>query len=243
MPRSSFGYLGGVLGLVLALLLTGCIGAYQVKADHPTGAGSLTPTVEDKDAGLVGIAGGLDIKAYQVIAVSLFPVTDLTIKDEGDWVGPLLSGALFLLVPSPVDAAAAPPELPASYQAVHQGYVDLASGLFARVVNLTETSWQPGAEKALRLDGRISRLGEGSQAARAFLGLYGAGKARAQSDMTFTDAQTGQPVLVTADRRVAQMGVFGGDSKDHLKEAFDDMARDLARFLLRLSRGEAPRKE
>jgi len=193
-----------------------------VKADHPTGAGSLTPTVEDKDAGLVGIAGGLDIKAYQVIAVSLFPVTDLTIKDEGDR------------------------RLAASMSAFFQSeFVRRLreSGLFARVVNLTETSWQPGAEKALRLDGRISRLGEGSQAARAFLGLYGAGKARAQSDMTLTDAQTGQPVLVTADRRVAQMGVFGGDSKDHLKEAFDDMARDLARFLLRLSRGEAPRKE
>jgi len=193
-----------------------------VKADHPTGAGSLTPTVEDKDAGLVGIAGGLDIKAYQVIAVSLFPVTDLTIKDEGDR------------------------RLAASMSAFFQSELVRRlreSGLFARVVNLTETSWQPGAEKALRLDGRISRLGEGSQAARAFLGLYGAGKARAQSDMTLTDAQTGQPVLVTADRRVAQMGVFGGDSKDHLKEAFDDMARDLARFLLRLSRGEAPRKE
>ncbi|HWM78662.1 MAG TPA: DUF4410 domain-containing protein [Candidatus Acidoferrum sp.] len=193
-----------------------------MKADHPTGAGSLTPTVEDKDAGLVGIAGGLDIKAYQVIAVSLFPVTDLTIKDEGDR------------------------RLAASMSAFFQSELVRRlreSGLFARVVNLTETSWQPGAEKALRLDGRISRLGEGSQAARAFLGLYGAGKARAQSDMTLTDAQTGQPVLVTADRRVAQMGVFGGDSKDHLKEAFDDMARDLARFLLRLSRGEAPRKE
>jgi hypothetical protein len=75
------------------------------------------------------------------------------------------------------------------------------------------------------------------------LRLYGAGKARAPSDMTFTDAQTGQPVIVTADRRVAQMGVFGGDSKDHLKESFDDIARDLARFLTRLVRGEAPRKE
>ena len=216
------GVLGGALGLALSLLLTGCFGAYQVKADHPTGAGSLTPTVEDKDAGLVGIAGGLDIKAYQVIAVSLFPVTDLTIKDEGDR------------------------RLAASMSAFFQSELVRRlreSGLFARVVNLTETSWQPGAEKALRLDGRISRLGEGSQAARAFLGLYGAGKARAQSDMTLTDTQTGQPVLVTADRRVAQMGVFGGDSKDHLKEAFDDMARDLARFLLRLSRGEAPRKE
>jgi hypothetical protein len=48
--------------------------------------------------------------------------------------------------------------------------------------------------------------------------------------------------MVTADRRVAQMGFFGGDSRDHLKESFDDMARDLAKFLTRLSRGEAPRK-
>jgi hypothetical protein len=29
----------------------------------------------------------------------------------------------------------------------------------------------------------------------------------------------------------------------HLKESFDDMTRDLAKFLVRLSRGEAPRKE
>jgi len=49
-------------------------------------------------------------------------------------------------------------------------------------------------------------------------------------------------VSVTADRRVAQMGVFGGDGKVHLKESFDDMARDIARFLTRLARGEAPRK-
>lgn len=218
MARPSADSFPAGLGLVLALLLTGCFGAYQVKADHPTSAGSLTRTVEDKDAGLVGIAGGLDIKTYQVIAVSLFPVTDLTIKDDGDR------------------------RLPASMSAFFQSGLLRGlreSGLFARVVNLTETPWQPGAERALR----ITRLGEGSQAARAFFGLYGAGKARAQSDMTFTDAQTGQPVIVSADRRVAQMGAFGGDSKDHLKESFDDMARDLARFLMRLARGEAPRKE
>lgn len=218
MARSSI----RVFGLALSLLLTGCFGAYQVKADNPTGAGSLTPAAEDKDAGLVGIAGGFDLKTYQVIAVSLFPVTDPSIKDEGDR------------------------RLASSMSAFFQSELVRRlreSGLFARVVNLTETSWQPGAEKALRLDGRITRLGEGSQAARAVFGLYGAGKARAQSDMTFTDVQTGQPVIVTADRRVAQMGVFGGDSKDHLKESFDDMARDLARFLARLSRGEAPRKE
>ena len=74
-------------------------------------------------------------------------------------------------------------------------------------------------------------------------GLYGAGKATAQAEMIFTDAQTTKPVMVIADRRVAQMGVFGGDSKDHLKESFDDMARDLSKFLVRLSKGEAPKKE
>lgn len=218
MARSS----AAVLGLALSVLLAGCIGAYQVTADNPTGAGSLTPAVEDKDAGLVGITGGFDLKTYQVIAVSLFPVTDPGIKDEGDR------------------------RLASSMSSFFQSELVRRlreSGLFTRVVNLTETSWQPGAEKALRLDGRITRLGEGSQAARAFFGLYGAGKARAQSDMTFTDVQTGQPVIVTADRRVAQMGFFGGDSKDHLKESFDDMARDLAKFLARLSRGEAPRKD
>lgn len=212
----------GVLGLALSLLLTGCIGAYQVKADHPTGSGSLMPTVEDKDAGLVGIASGFDLKVYPVIAVALFPVTDPSIKDAGDR------------------------RLAASMSAFLQTELVRRlreSGVFTRVVNLNETPWQPGAEKALRLEGAITRLGEGSQAARAFFGLYGAGKARAQSDMTFLDAHTGRPVMVTADRRVAQMGFFGGDSKDHLKESFDDMARDLAKFLVRLSKGEAPRKE
>jgi hypothetical protein len=217
MARSSV----RVLALVLSLLLPGCYGAYQVTADNPTGAGGLTPTVEDKDAGLVGIAAGFDLKAYPVIAVSLFPVTDPGIEDEGDR------------------------RLATSMSIFFQAELVrrlTASGLFTRVVNLTMTPWQPGPEKALRLDGRITRLGVGSQALRAMFGLYGAGKARAQSDMVFKDAQTGQPVIVTADRRVAQMGFFGGDSKDHLKESFDDMARDLAKFLTRLSRGEAPGK-
>ena len=49
-------------------------------------------------------------------------------------------------------------------------------------------------------------------------------------------------MIVTADRRVAQMG-FLGDSKEHLKESFDDMARDPARSPVRLSRGEAPRRD
>jgi hypothetical protein len=211
-----------VLVLALSLLLSGCFGAYQVTADNPLGAGDLKPTREDKDAGLVGIVDGFDLKAYRVVAVGLFPVTDPSVKDDGDR-RTAASMAVFFQS-----------ELVRRLR---------ESGLFTRVVNLTETPWQPGAEKALRLDGTITRLGEGSQAARALFGLYGAGKARAQSDVTFRDAQTGRPVMVTADRRVAQMGVFGGDSKDHLRESFDDMARDLGKFLVRLSRGDAPRKD
>src|SRR5438270_763818 len=56
-------------------------------------------------------------------------------------------------------------------------------------------------------------------------------------------APSGKVVLATADRRVASIGLFGGDDEDHLRESFDDMARDLAKFLVRLSKGEAPRKD
>jgi hypothetical protein len=35
---------------------------------------------------------------------------------------------------------------------------------------------------------------------------------------------------------------FGGDDEEILKESVDDMARDLAKFLVRLSKGEAPGK-
>lgn len=212
----------GVLVFAFSFLLGGCVGAYQVTADNPVGAGSLKPTLEDKDAGLVGIAGGFDVKAYRIVVVGGFPVTDPEVKDEGDR------------------------RLASSMTAFFQSELVRRlreSGLFARVVNLTETEWRPGAEPALRLEGKITRLGVGSQAMRAMFGLYGAGKARAQAEMTFTDAQTTQPVMVIADRRVAQMGFFGGDSKDHLKESFDDMARDLSKFLVRLSKGEAPKKE
>ncbi len=49
--------------------------------------------------------------------------------------------------------------------------------------------------------------------------------------------------MVTADRRIASVGFFGGGTRDHLRDSFDDMARDLAKFLVRLSKGEAPRKD
>ena len=116
------------------------------------------------------------------------------------------------------------------------------SGLFTRIVNANETDYTPGAEKTLMLEGEITRLAPGSRALRYFVG-FGAGRSKTQAETRFVDAQSGQPVLVIADRRVAAYGIFGGDSREHLRESFDDMARDLAKFLIRLSRGEAPKKE
>jgi hypothetical protein len=73
-----------VVHLVWIVLLGGCFGAYQVAPDDVRAMGGLTPNVEDKDAGLVALAPGLDIKTYRVIGVGKFPVTDPAIKDDGD---------------------------------------------------------------------------------------------------------------------------------------------------------------
>jgi hypothetical protein len=208
-----------VLGSIV--IFAGCFGAYQVSPDDVQSVGSLTPNVEDKDAGLVALAPGLDIRTYKVIAVDKFPVTDPAIKDDEDRrkaaeMSTILQNELVRRLRD--------------------------TGLFSRVVNLSETEFRPGPDKTLQLEGVITRLGEGSQAARAFVGLYGGGAARAQAEMRFVDVASRKPVLVTADRRRASMGIFGGDTKDHWKESFDDMARDLGKFLVRLSSGQAPAK-
>jgi len=206
---------------ILSLVLGGCIGAMQTTAKEPLGAGGLKPTQEDKDAGLVGIASGFSLKDYPVVVVHQFKVTEPEVKDDEDR------------------------QLAAEMPSFLQGELVRRlreSGLFTRVVNASETEYTPGAVKALVLEGEIARLAPGSRALRYFVG-FGAGRSKAQTEMRFVDAQSGQPVLVTADRRVAAYGVFGGDSREHLRESFEDMARDLGRFLVRLSKGEAPKKE
>jgi hypothetical protein len=207
------------LALAVTLVLAGCYGAQQTRPDNPVAVGSLKPAVEDKDAGLVGLAPGFNVKNYQVVAVEPFPVTDPAIKDEDDR------------------------KLAASMSAFLQAELVRRlreSGVFARVVNLAETTMPPTQERTLKLSGTITRLGEGSQALRMMWGAYGAGRTRTQVEMRFVDTRTGQVQLVTADRRIASVGMWGGSSKDHLKESYDDMARDLSKFLARLSRGETP---
>ena len=63
---------------------------------------------------------------------------------------------------------------------------------------------------------------------------FGAGAAKAQAETRLVDVQTGKVMVVTADRREAFFGIFGGDSEDHMREALSDMARDYARFMVRL---------
>lgn len=207
-----------LLGLVL--VLTGCIGSMQTAAVDPRGAGGLKPTQEDKDAGLVGISSGFNLKDYRIVVVKLFKVTEPGVNDEED------------------RKLAA--EMPAYLQTeLVRRLRD--TGLFTRVVNASETDYTPGSEKTLVLDGEITRLAAGSRALRYLVG-FGAGRSKAQSEMRFLDGQTEAVLMVTADRGVAAYGIFGGDSRDHLRESFDDMARNVGKFLVRLNRGEAPKK-
>jgi hypothetical protein len=210
------------LGLLsLTLVLAGCFGAMQSTPDNPTGAGGLTPRVEDPDAGLVAVAPGFDLKRYKIVVVEKFPVTDPGLKDEGDRrfaskMAPILQIELVRRLKD--------------------------SGLFRNVVNTSESQYRPGSEPALRLEGAITRLGRGSQVVRYFAGAFGAGRTRAQADMRLVEVPSGRVVAVTADRRIASVGFFGGTDEEHLEESFDDMARDFAKFLVRLSRGEAGTK-
>jgi len=202
--------------LILAFVLAGCgAGAIQTTPDEVLTVGGLTPNVKDKDAGLVAIAPGFDLKKYKLIAVEKFPVTDPAVKDEDD--------RRFGAKMSPV------------FQ------VELVrrlrdTKLFEQVVDISEIQVAPGSQ-ALRLEGVITRLGRGDRALRMWVG-GGAGAARAQAELRFVDVASGQVVMATADRRIAKVG---GSSTELVEESFDDMARDLAKFLIRLSKGEAPK--
>lgn len=205
--------------LVLIFALGGCLATERTSPDDPIGAGGLKPVQEDKDAGRVGVAPGFNLKEYTVIIVERFPVDPSQMEDEGDRQFASEMATFYQL------------ELVRRLR---------ESGLFALVVNPSESEVPAGAGPTLQLRGVISRLGRGSQVARAFAGAYGAGRTRAQAEMHFVDARSGRVVLVTADRRKgASGGILGSSDRVYLQESFDDMARDLARFLGRLARGEA----
>ena len=201
----------------LAVLGTGgCSNAVKTTAHDPVGTAELKPTLRDKDAGLVAMVPGFELKAYGVIGVDRFPVSPTETKDEEDRY---LAGTM-----------------PAYFQSEIVSRL-AKTKLFARVVNLSEAPLDPGPEKVLLLTGVITRLAPGSRTLRFFVG-YGVGRSKAQVETHFIDVQSGQVVMVTADRRAAARGLFGGDSEGHLRESFEGMALDLSRFLQRLAKGQ-----
>lgn len=207
--RPAFWVVGGALAV---LLFTGCIGAYRVAPVAPDAVGSPGPLIEDPDAGLVSVAPGFRLADYPVILIDLFKVSDSEINDGEDRH---LAGLMPSLFQSEVIARLR------------------AAGLFDRVVNITDGGTPPPNARAARLEGAITRLGAGNRALRYMVG-FGAGASKAQLETRLVDSETGRVLITTVDRREASFGLFGGDSEEHLREAFSDMARDYARMLSRL---------
>ena len=97
--------------------------------------------------------------------------------------------------------------------------------LFDRVVNIADGGTAPPNVRAARLRRHHTRLGAGNRALRYMVG-FGAG-ARKRSSRPAWWQRAGRVLIATADRREASFGLFGGDSEEHLREAFSDMARTM----------------
>src|SRR5215467_7810271 len=70
--------------VILSCLWLAACGNVQVKPDQPIGTATLKPTVDDKRAGLVGIAPEFTPKTYRRISVGPFGVTENDISGDDD---------------------------------------------------------------------------------------------------------------------------------------------------------------
>ncbi len=206
-----------VLGLFCAAVLAGC-GAHRMSPVAPQAVGDLKPDVEDADGGLVGVRPGFALKTYSAIILTPFTVSRAEIKDDED--------------------ARLARDMTAYFQAQLVRKL-LAAGIFTKVIDATASAAVPGDEKVLRLEGDMTKLTEGSQAVRYFVG-FGAGAAKAQIETRLLDVRSRRIELVTADRRAAGMGIFGGDGRQFVTESMDQMAEAYVRLLKRLSDGGRP---
>jgi uncharacterized protein DUF4410 len=203
--------------LLCTAVLAGC-GAHRMPPVAPQTAGDLKPEVQDADGGLVGMRPGFSPKTYTIILLAPLKVSAAEIKDEED--------------------ARLAKDMSAYFQAQLVKKLG-AAGVFAKVIDATASTQVPADEKVLRLEGEITKLTEGSQALRYFVG-FGAGAAKAQIETRLLDAQSSRIELVTADRRAAGMGIFGGDGRQFVTESMDQMAEGYVKMLRRLSGGGRP---
>ena len=205
------------MGVLCVLMLGGC-GAHRMPPVAPQASGDLKPDIEDADAGLVGMRPGFAARSYTTIVLTPFTVASGEIKDEDD--NKLAK------------------DMTAYFQAQLVRKLQ-AAAVFTRVIDGTTSTDLAGDEKALRLEGDVTKLTEGSQAVRYFVG-FGAGAAKAQIETRLVDVQSRRIELVTADRRAAGMGLFGGDGRQFVTESMDQMAEGYVKLLKHLADGGKP---
>ena len=214
---------GALLAVALTMLGSGCtLGAAQAPPVDPLGTADLKPTRPDPTAGVVAVRPGFDPRKYSAIAIASFPVTDSGVMSK--------------------EEAKLTVEIPAYFQLQIVQRLR-ATSAFTRVDLVKEGSPAPTGEGLLRLEGRITRLaaGDDTSAWVPFSGFSRMGdRMKAQIETSVVDAQTGQVVAVTADRREAPNAGFQ-TAESYVHESFEAMARDIVQFLERLARGEVVR--
>jgi hypothetical protein len=215
---------GALVVVALSLVCSACghLGAAQQVPVDPIGTADLKPTRPDPSAGLVNVRPGFDPKNYPAIAILAFPVTD--------------SGAMNK------EEAKLTVSIPPYFQLQIVQRLR-ATNAFTRVDLVKEGGPAPTAGGLLRLEGRITRLaaGDDTSAWVPFSGYSRLGdRMKAQIETSLVDAQTGQVMAVTADRREAPNSGFQ-TAESYVEESFQAMARDIVMFLERLASGEGAR--
>lgn len=215
---------GALVVVALSLVYSGCshLGAAQQVPVSPVGAADLKPTQPDASAGLVTVRPGFDVKKYPGIAILVFPVTDSGVMNKEE-------AKLTVSIPP--------------YFQLQIAQRLRATNAFTRVDLVKDGTPAPAGEGLLRLEGRITRLaaGDDTSAWVPFSGYSRLGdRMRAQIETSLVDAQTGQVMAVTADRREAPNSGFQ-TAESYVEESFQAMARDLVLFFERLVKGEVAR--
>src|SRR5262245_44650064 len=211
-----------VIGTAVALTGGGGRGAAQQRPVDPVGTADLKPAQKDAAAGMVTVRPGFDLRKYSAIAVTQFPVTDSGVMNKDE---------VKMLVTMPF------------YFQTRLVSRLRETNMFKSVQPVKEGSAVPTDAETLRLEGRITRLAAGDDTSMwvPFSGYNRLGdRMKAQIETSLVDAQTGQVMVVTADRREAP-NPGTQSAQDYVQDSFEALARDLVNFIERLGKGEAVR--
>jgi hypothetical protein len=206
--------------MVFSAMVGGCVlGAAKAAPVDPVGRAGLKPVQRDDDAGLVSIRSGFDLHNYAAIEVVPFVVTDTGAEGKDDV-------RLSVTMPGYFQS-----ELVARLQ---------AANLFGQVTLVRDGESVPQNVRALRLEGRITKLNSGDDTS-AWVPFAGWGRLadplKVQIESSLIDIESTEVMVVTADRRQSPNSGFQG-SESYMRDSFEAMARDLVKFLERLAKGE-----